>query len=116
MKFTDRVKKAIPVLAEWTKGKGLSRTFIRQAVIAGAAAGSHTGVTTKSGQSIEPGDKIVSVQLWLQSGTTPFAMVPSDLTSEFSITGAGTIDNTGGSASTGGYLVVTWESWAEDFT
>ena len=116
MKFTDRVKKAIPVLAEWTKGKGLSRTFIRQAIIAGAAAGSHTGVTTKSGQSIAPGDKIVSVTRFANSTGSAVTGV-SDLTAEFSITGVGTIGNTGGTTTAAtDALQITWESWAEDFT
>lgn len=63
--------------------------------IAGGSAGNHT-VT-----GIKVTDKLISVLHW-----TPTTLVPTDLTSEFSITAANTINNTGGTDTSADYLVV----------
>jgi hypothetical protein len=72
----------------------LMNSFI-PTVIAGGAAGAHTvtGIATT--------DSLIAV-IEMASGTGP----STDLTSEFSITGANTIDNTGGTATTGDFLWV----------
>jgi hypothetical protein len=64
-------------------------------VVAGAAAGNIT-VT-----GIRVADEIESVVAFLLG-------IPSDLTSEFTITAADTINNTGGTNTTGMVLVVNW--------
>lgn len=71
--------------------------FIKQALVAGAAAGDVT-VT-----GIKAGDELVSV-LHNTAGTL------ADLTSEFSVTADDTINNDGGTATTGDQLWVTWLS------
>lgn len=70
--------------------------FVR---IAGAAAGEVTGVT-----GIDVGDVLVSVYKVIEAN--PPTVV--DLTSEFTITGAATIDNTAGTSSSGESLLVEW--------
>jgi hypothetical protein len=74
----------------------LKAGILKQALIAGGAAGAHT-VT-----GIEANDELVSVLHY----STGAAL--ADLTSEFSITADDTIDNTGGTATTGDQLWVTW--------
>lgn len=76
------------------------RDAVRQAVVGGAAAGniSVTGIKTR--------DRLVSVLRAIGAGTTVTDV--TDLTSEFTISAAGTISNTGGTATTGSKLVVTW--------
>src|SRR5262245_29662278 len=67
-------------------------------IVAGAAAGNLTvtGITLK--------DRILKVQtVVVASG------VVADLTSEFTITAADTINNTGGTATTGRTVFVEWE-------
>ncbi len=73
-----------------------------QVTIAGGAAGAHTvtGILTT--------DTLISVQR-LDLDATAANIDLDDLTSEFSITAANTIDNTGGSATTGDKLLVTYQ-------
>ncbi len=70
---------------------------VKQALIAGGAAGNHTvtGIATT--------DTLVSV-----IHNTAGALV--DLTSEFTIDSADTIDNVGGTVTTGDDLLVTYQS------
>ena len=75
---------------------GLVKVFLA----AGAAAGNVT-VT-----GIATGDKLVSVLRMIGAGTDVTDV--SDLTSEFSITAANTINNTGGTATSGSKLVVLY--------
>lgn len=63
--------------------------------ISGGAAGDHT-VT-----GIKTTDKLISVIHW-----TPTTLVPADLTSEFTISAANTINNTGGTDTSGDFLLV----------
>jgi hypothetical protein len=65
-------------------------------LVVGGAAGAFT-VT-----GIDTEDRIISVHELVSAGAHV------DLTSEFTITAADTIDNTGGSASTGNQLMVVW--------
>ncbi len=82
-----------------TKAK-LAGGFLKQAVIDGGAAGAHT-VT-----GIAVGDELVSVvQYDIDTGAVVDVV---SLTSEFSITAADTINNTGGTVTTGDKLVVTY--------
>lgn len=69
------------------------------AVIAGGAAGAHTvtGITTD--------DTLVSVHHYTPGSASTYA----DLTSEFSISAADAIDNTGGTSTASDTLVVTYE-------
>ena len=73
---------------------------VEQTVVDGGAAGDHTvtGITTS--------DTLISV-LHVEGDGTQLTGA-ADLTSEFSITGADTINNTGGTASTNGVLIVTY--------
>lgn len=75
----------------------LAGGFSKAKTLAGAAAGNVT-VT-----DIATGDEIVMVSYFDPAGPT-FA----DLTSEFTITGANTINNGGGTSSAGGFLIVVW--------
>lgn len=79
-----------------TEGK-VKAGFIKQALIAGGGAGNHT-VT-----GIKAGDELVSV-LHNTAGTL------ADLSSEFSVAADDTINNTGGTVTTGDQLWVTWLS------
>ena len=83
----------------------IPRDAIKQTVIAGGSAGAHTvtGIKTR--------DSLVSV-LFEKVDFTGSTHTFSDLTSEFSISAADTIDNTGGTDTTGGYLIVTYLSVA----
>lgn len=80
----------------------IPRDAVTQAVIAGGAAGAHTvtGIKTR--------DTLVSVLRAVGGGVDVTDV--TDLTSEFSITAANTIDNTGGTATTGDKLIVTYLS------
>lgn len=71
------------------------------AVIAGGSAGNFTltGITTS--------DALSGVVLLAGAGTDVTDI--SNLTSEFTITATNTINNTGGTASTGGKLLVFWQ-------
>ena len=75
------------------------RTIVQKALISGGAAGNHT-VT-----GILLNDVLVCV--WEQNGTSGLL---TDLTSEFSITADDTINNTGGTATTGDTLIVEWQT------
>lgn len=68
--------------------------------ISGGAAGDHTvtGITTS--------DILTHVIYFAGAGSTVTDMI--DLTSEFSISAADTINNTGGTATTGGKLLVMY--------
>lgn len=71
---------------------------LRVRTVAGAAAGNIT-VT-----GINAGDKLVAVQRVNAAG--------ADLVSEFSVTADDTINNTGGTATTGMTLLVMWQAYA----
>ena len=81
----------------------IPRDAVKTTIIAGGAAGAHT-VT-----GIKVRDILVSV---LFVDFTDGSEAGADLSSEFSISAANTIDNTGGTDSTGGFLVVTYLSVA----
>ena len=70
-----------------------------QTIVAGAAAGNVTvtGITMK--------DELVSV---IKMDFTDASEAAADLTSEFSITAADTINNAAGTSSSGGFLLVTY--------
>lgn len=75
------------------------KTIVQKAIINGGAAGPHavTGILLN--------DRLVCV--WEQDGTSGLL---TDLSSEFSITADGTIDNTGGTATGGDKLLVEWQT------
>lgn len=82
-----------------TKAK-LAGAFLKSAVIAGGAAGDHT-VT-----GIAAGDELVLVaQLDVNAGTVVDIVA---LTGEFTVTGADTINNVGGTNTTGDKLLVLY--------
>ena len=81
----------------------IPRNAVKTTIIAGGAAGAHT-VT-----GIKVTDELVAV---LHQDYTDASETGADITSEFSITAADTIDNTAGTATTGGFLVVTYLSVA----
>lgn len=75
----------------------------RRSFIAGGAAGN----LTVTGISLD--DKIIQViHIALSEGAPNTFDAPADLTSEFSITAANTINNTGGTATTDGLVIVEW--------
>jgi hypothetical protein len=74
--------------------------FLGRAVISGGSAGDHT-VT-----GIAVGDQLLSVLYYAGAGSDVTDV--SDLTSEFSITAANTINNTGGTDTSSGKLVVDY--------
>ena len=74
--------------------------FLGKAVVAGGAAGNFT-VT-----GIQTADELLLVLHVAGAGSDVTDI--EDLTSEFSITAANTINNTGGTASTGGKLLVLY--------
>lgn len=93
-----------------SQGRAVSVTpgKIKQAVIAGSAAGAHT--VTGLGAS----DELISVLRFdVESDTGTSAtgnkvQALTDLTAEFTVSAANTLDNTGGTATTGDTLVVTY--------
>ncbi len=74
---------------------------LKQTVIAGGAAGNHTvtGIATT--------DHLIGVNHLVGDGTQ-LTGAANNLTSEFTISAANTIDNTGGTATTNGVLIVTY--------
>jgi hypothetical protein len=106
MKLKDRMLRAGPI---WKRIIKRSDTFFRNTIIAGGAAGDHT-VT-----GIKKGDKLVSV---LHVDFTDASETGNDITTEFGGNGKiiekdDTINNTGGTATTGGFLLVAWEAYDE---
>lgn len=75
-------------------------TFFKVSVVAGGAAGNFTLT------GVAVGDELQSVIHVAGAGSDVTDI--ADLTSEYSITAANTINNTGGTASTGGKLLVIW--------
>lgn len=78
----------------------IPRDAIRQGVATGGAAGN----ITVSG--IGANDRLVSVMVAEGAGTDVTDL--TDLTAEFDITAANTINNTGGTSTAGAALIVTW--------
>ena len=78
----------------------LGTGIVKATIIAGGAAGDHTvsGIAT--------GDNLVAV---LHVDFTDASETGTDITGEFTISAADTINNTGGTDSTGGFLVVVYE-------
>ena len=91
--FKDRLITAFPVFSGLLKR---SKTLVMNKGIAGGSAGDHTVV------GIAIGDQLISVI------HHSVASISADLTSEFTITGAGVINNVGGTDTSSDFLVVTW--------
>jgi hypothetical protein len=113
MALKDRIARMVPFEKFMYKR---TQTFVRKAVVAGAAAGDFTSIT-----GLKKGDKLISVIYRL---TAAGNLV--DFTSEFGgdstvvagkrgvgsvITVDGQINNTGGTTSASGQLEVMWESY-----
>jgi hypothetical protein len=75
-------------------------TALKKVVLAGGAVGDFT-VT-----GIDPDDQLVAVLHFQGDGSSLTGL--EDLTDEFSITEAGTINNAGGTATTNGTLLVVY--------
>lgn len=92
--FKERLSRSFPVFSQM-----LQRTpsLVGQTLVTGAVAGDLT-VT-----GIKPGDELVSV----------LDLTGADLTSEFTITAADTINNAGGTSSATNQVLVTWIKYAE---
>lgn len=85
----------------WNAAKNrFQPSSLRQVVISGGAAGD-LAVT-----GIDPHDSLVAVQRFVGAGVAVTDV--ADLTSEFTITAVDTINNTGGTNTTGDKLVVWW--------
>lgn len=78
----------------------IPRDAFRQAVVAGAAAGNVTVTGVKAR------DRLMSVLRVAGAGDAVTDV--TNLTSEFTITAANTINNAGGTATTSAKLIVTW--------
>lgn len=107
MNYKDRIERSVPVFSDM-----VSRVtpFIRQTIIAGGSAGSHTV------SAINKGDQLVSA---LHLDFTDASETGADITSEFILdTGQivqndGALDNTGGTDTTGGFILLLWIAFAE---
>ena len=79
----------------------IPRDAVETTIIAGGAAGNHTvtGIKTR--------DTLVSV---LEVDFTDASETGADLTSEFTISAADTINNAAGTDTSGGFLIVTYLS------
>lgn len=75
-----------------------------QFIVAGGSAGDFT-IT-----GIKTIDKLLSVNGFTLTEGSPNTLAPLNLTDEFSITAADTINNTGGTDSSAGVLIVTYVS------
>lgn len=75
-------------------------TRLTQGIIAGGVAGNHTLA------GIGPEDKMVAVTRYVGAGVAVTDV--TDLTSEFTITAINTINNTGGTNTTGDKLQIWW--------
>lgn len=84
-------------------------TRVKSTILVGAAAGNRTLTGIAYG---DQGDSLIRVQsvIITLSEATPNTLVwtVADLTSEFSITADDTINNTGGTSSVRGFLIVEW--------
>lgn len=85
-----------------------AQTGEQEVYITGGAAG------TLAVSGIAVGDQLLEVTYFVGAGTTVTNV--SDLTAEFTINGAGTINNTAGTATTGGKLRVRFRSAANAAT
>lgn len=101
MGLKDRMLRAGPI---WKRIVKRSDSLFRMTIVAGGAAGDHTV------SGILATDKLVSV---LHVDFTDASETGADLTSEFTIPADGKINNTDGTATTGGFLVVAWEAYDE---
>lgn len=97
--FVDEIKINGTSLFD-TSGNYKKGGFLGKGVVTGGAAGDHTvtGIATT--------DELVLVLYFVGAGTDVTDI--TDLTSEFTITAANTINNTGGTATTGGKLLVLY--------
>lgn len=89
--FKDRLITSFPVFSQWLKQK-----MFRVDLVAGAIAG------PVAVAGVKYGDELVSVINVTDE---------TDLTSEFTITKDGVIDNTGGTTSAAKNLIVTYIQW-----
>lgn len=107
MSYKDRIERSVPVFSEMLKRV---TPFIRQTIIAGGAAGAHTVA------AINKGDQLVSA---LHVDFTDASETGADITDEFVLdTGQivqndGALNNTGGTDTTGGFIVLLWIAYAE---
>jgi len=89
----------MPKLGKWGEGSSHGPDLnLQSATIAGAAAGDLTLA------GIYPGDELLIVQNVAAAG--------ANLVDEFTVTGEDTINNTGGTATTGMVLLVIWSQSA----
>lgn len=81
-----------------------TRLGLKMAVISGGAAGDHTvtGIEYGDGKRSYLGDQLIGVLHYTPGAASTIA----DLTSEFTLTADNTINNTGGTATTGDTLIV----------
>lgn len=93
LSFKDRLIQSFPILGDLLE----SGPMVKQTAASGAVAGD-VSVT-----GIKFGDELISV-VNLADG--------ADLTSEFSITDDGTINNAGGTATDADTLLVMWHPWS----
>lgn len=94
--FKDRLIRAFPVISGLLKR---SKTLVMCKGIAGGSAGDHTVA------DIKIGDQLVSVMHHI------IASLSADLTSEFTISADGVINNDSGTDTSSNFLIITWMSW-----
>lgn len=89
--------------------KSLAKGAVRTTVINGGAAGNHTVTGIAVGDQLR---SVLKLDFTLAEGApNTRTWAASDLTAEFSISAADTINNAGGTDTTGAVLVVVWEDW-----
>jgi len=104
MTLKDRMLRGSPIWRRIVKRAfgSTNKGIIMSQTVAGVAAGNVTV------SKIKAGDHLVNVT------HIPASTQGADLTSQFSILRDGVINNTGGTASTGGVLMVLWESFDDE--
>jgi hypothetical protein len=108
MAIKDRMLRSDPIwrrLVRRAFAPLTNKGFVMVQAVAGGAAGNHTV------SKIKKGDHLVCVIAAQNHATTLGA---GDLTSEFTVTADGVINNTGGTATTDMRLHVIWEAFDDD--
>ena len=103
--FKNRLIRAFPIFSGLLKR---SKSFVNQTIIAGGAAGDHTVTDILKGDQLV-GVTYVNFALTEGAPNTKLYTV-ADLKSECTIVD-GKINNTGGTDTSGGFVIVTWMAW-----
>lgn len=106
MAIKDRMLRSDPIwrrIVNRAFNVQINKGLVMQQAVAGAAAGNVTV------SKIKLGDHLVSVIM-----VTATTAALTDLTSQFTISASGQINNTGGTSSASNGLIVTWEAFDDE--